>query len=183
MLILASSSPRRKELLARLTPTFAIDPPFVDESLLKQVSPEQLPLQEAKMKAYACLQKHFGDEILACDTAVIFSNRVLGKPKDEEEAFKMLCAEQGKRQVVVSGYCYIGKGKEITRSVATAVYFNPLSETQIRDYIKRFRPLDKAGAYGIQDDYPLIGRIEGSYFNVMGLPLEDIAFHVFGKRL
>lgn len=181
MFILASSSPRRHELLKLLVPEFVIVKPVVDESWL-QVSASETPLQEAKMKAYAVLKDHPNDEILACDTIVILHNRVLGKPKDEDEAFRMLKSQSGQKQVVVSGYCYIGKGKEITRSVRTYVYFNKLSDEQIREYIQKFRPLDKAGAYGIQDDYPLIERIEGSYHNVMGLPVEDLQAHVFTPR-
>lgn len=181
MLILASSSPRRKELLRLITKDFVVFVPHVEEKDL-QVSPEQTPLQESKMKAYAALQAHRHDEILACDTVVILSNRVLGKPKDREAAINMLLAQSGKKQVVVSGYTYIGKGREITRSVATAVYFNKLTREQIEEYVDRFRPFDKAGAYGIQDDYPLIERIEGSYYNVMGLPVEDIKAHIFSQR-
>lgn len=181
MLILASSSPRRKELLQLITKDFVVDAPHVEEKDL-QVSPEQTPLQESKMKAYAALQAHQHDEILACDTVVILSNRVLGKPKDREAAINMLLAQSGKKQVVVSGYTYIGKGREITRSVATAVYFNKLTREQIEEYVDRFSPFDKAGAYGIQDDYPLIERIEGSYYNVMGLPVEDIKAHIFSQR-
>lgn len=181
MLILASSSPRRKQLLQLITKDFVVDAPHVEEKDL-QVSPEQTPLQESKMKAYAALQAHQHDEILACDTVVILSNRVLGKPKDREAAINMLLAQSGKKQVVVSGYTYIGKGREITRSVATAVYFNKLTREQIEEYVDRFRPFDKAGAYGIQDDYPLIERIEGSYYNVMGLPVEDIKAHIFSQR-
>ena len=181
MLILASSSPRRKELLQLITKDFVVDAPHVEEKDL-QVSPEQTPLQESKMKAYAALQAHQHEEILACDTVVILSNRVLGKPKDREAAINMLLAQSGKKQVVVSGYTYIGKGREITRSVATAVYFNKLTREQIEEYVDRFSPFDKAGAYGIQDDYPLIERIEGSYYNVMGLPVEDIKAHIFSQR-
>lgn len=181
MFILASSSPRRQALLKTLIDQFAIVKPEVDESSL-QVSPSQTPLQEAKMKAYAVLSDHPDDEVLACDTVVILHNRVLGKPKDEKEAFSMLKAQAGQKQVVVSGYCYIGQGKEITRSVRTYVYFHKLSDEQIKEYIEKFRPLDKAGAYGIQDDYPLIEKIEGSYHNVMGLPVEDLKAHVFTHR-
>lgn len=181
MLILASSSPRRKELLQLITKDFVVDAPHVEEKDL-QVSPEQTPLQESKMKAYAALQAHQHDEILACDTVVILSNRVLGKPKDREAAINMLLAQSGKKQVVVSGYTYIGKGREITRSAATTVYFNKLTREQIEEYVDRFRPFDKAGAYGIQDDYPLIEKIEGSYYNVMGLPVEDIKAHIFSQR-
>ena len=91
----------------------------------------------------------------------------------------MLLKESGKKQVVLTSYTYLGKGKEITRTVRSFVYFNPLTEEEIRTYVDRFLPLDKAGSYGIQDPFPLVSRIEGSYDNIMGLPTEDIAKHVF----
>ena len=180
MFILASGSPRRKELLAKLVPHFEIIVPNVDESLL-HIDAKDLPAEESKAKAYAIAAIHPNDEILACDTVVVLHGKVLGKPRDEEDAIAMLRAESGQKQVVLSGYTYIGKGREITRTVATDVYFNDLSDELIRRYVKEKRPLDKAGAYGIQDGYPLIHHIEGSYDNVMGLPTEDIALHVIAQ--
>lgn len=182
MFILASSSPRRKELLKKLIPTFEIEIPNVDESIL-DLSPKDLALEEAKAKGYAVSSKHKDDEVLACDTIVIFNNKVLGKPHTKEKAIEMLNELNGKKHIVNSGYIYIGNGKEITRTVSTKVYFNKLSDEQIKEYVDKFLPLDKAGAYGIQDDYPLISHIEGSYYNVMGLPIEDIAEHVFNKKI
>ena len=91
----------------------------------------------------------------------------------------MLAFESAKKQIVLSGYTYLSKEKEITRTVRTEVYFNSLSEEQIHYYVDTFLPLDKAGSYGIQDDFPLIQKIVGSYDNVMGLPTEDLAKHVF----
>lgn len=182
MFILASSSPRRKELLAKLVPAFEIIVPNIDESIL-DLPPKDLALEESKAKAYAISCSHQDDEILACDTVVIFNNKALGKPHNEENAFKMLKMLSGKKHIVTSGYTYIGKGKEINRTVSTEVYFNSLTDEQIKEYIKNFHPFDKAGSYGIQDDYPLIKEIKGSYFNVMGLPIEDIASHAFKKKL
>ena len=181
MFILASSSPRRKELLKKLLPSFQIEVPNIDESLL-DLPPKDLALEEAKAKGYAIASKHKDDEILACDTIVIFNNKVLGKPHTKEKAIEMLEELNGKEHIVNSGYIYIGKGKEITRTVSTKVYFNSLSKEQIIEYVDKFLPLDKARAYGIQDDYPLINHIEGSFYNVMGLPIEDIQAHVFNKR-
>ncbi len=181
MLILASASPRRKELLRKLFPEFKIIPADVDEDFL-DLPAKDMPGEISKAKAYAISSLYPEDEVLSCDTVVILDGHVLGKPKDEEDAVRMLLSEQGKKQVVLSGWTYIGKGKEITRTVATDVYFNPLTETQIREYVHAKKPLDKAGAYGIQDGYPLVERIEGSYDNVMGLPTEDIARHL-GVRL
>ena len=180
MFILASGSPRRKQLLAKLIPEFTIIVPDVDESLL-HVNPKDLPAEESKAKAYAVAASHPDDEILACDTVVVLDGEVLGKPKDAEDAKAMLRHESGRKQIVLSGYTYIGKGREITRTVATEVYFNELSDELIEQYVQEKRPLDKAGAYGIQDGYPLVARIEGSYDNVMGLPTEDIAKHVLNQ--
>lgn len=178
MFILASSSPRRKELLHKLLDEFMILSPDVDESIFP-LPPQDLPAAISKAKAYSILKSHPQDEILSCDTIVILDNKVLGKPKNAQNAIEMLRFESGKRQIVLSGYTYIGKGKEITRTVATEVFFNTLSLEQIKEYVEKFNPLDKAGAYGIQDNFPLVDRIEGSFDNVMGLPTEDIARHVF----
>ena len=181
MFILASSSPRRKELLAKLIKDYTIIVPNVDERSL-DLPPNELAAEESKLKAYAISALYPNDEVLACDTIVVLDDKILGKPADEEDAKRMLRAQSGKRQIVLSGYTYIGKGKEITRTVATEVYFKELSDELIIDYVKNKKPLDKAGAYGIQDGYPLVDHIEGSYDNVMGLPTEDIARHVFNLR-
>lgn len=179
-LILASGSPRRKELLGKLAPEFSIVVPQVDESILEGSVPnDRLPLEESKLKAYSVLKDHPEARILACDTVVILDDEILGKPKDEEDAFRMLSKESGKKQIVLSGYTYLDGENEISRSVKTVVHFRKLSPEEIREYIEKCRPLDKAGAYGIQDDYPLIELIEGSYDNVMGLPTEDLKKHVF----
>ena len=177
MFILASSSPRRKQLLRKIVPEFTIIVPEIDESLL-HIDPKDLPAEESKAKAYAIAASHPNDEILACDTIVVLHGRALGKPVDEEDAKRMLREQSGQKQVVLSGYTYIGKGKEITRTVATEVYFNELSDELIEEYVKTKKPLDKAGAYGIQDGFPLVKEIVGSYDNVMGLPTEDIAQHI-----
>lgn len=177
MLILASGSPRRKQLLKKLVKEFTIIVPNIDERFLN-LPAQDLPAEESKMKAYAISSLYPHDEVLACDTIVVLDDEVLGKPADEEDAIRMLLRQAGRKQIVLSGWTYIGKGKEITRTVATTVYFNPLTEEQIRRYVYEKRPLDKAGAYGIQDGYDLVNRIDGSYDNVMGLPTEDIAKHV-----
>ena len=177
MLILASASPRRKELLKKVAPSFLVIPSHYDERSL-HLSAEALPLEESKMKAYEVFSRYPEEEVLSCDTIVVLHGQVLEKPKDEKEAIRMLLMEQGKTQTVLSGYTYIRKGKEISRTVATKVHFNPLSEAQIKEYVLTKKPLDKAGAYGIQDGFPLISYIEGSYDNVMGLPTEDLLLHV-----
>ncbi len=180
MFILASSSPRRRELLAKIVPEFTIIVPDIDESLL-HIDAKDLPGEESKVKAYAIASRYPNDEVLACDTVVVLDGVALGKPQNEEEAMEMLRRSSGRKQIVLSGYTYIGHGREVTRTVSTEVYFNVLSEELIRDYVKTKKPLDKAGAYGIQDGYPLIERIVGSYDNVMGLPTEDIAAHIIPR--
>ena len=177
MFILASSSPRRKELLKKIIDDFVIIVPDIDESALP-LDAKDLPGELSKEKAYAVFAKHPNDEVLACDTVVVLNGKVLGKPLNEEDAFRMLKEESGNKQIVLSGYTYLAKGKEITRTVSTEVHFNKLTDEQIWEYIKTKKPLDKAGAYGIQDDYPLIEGIVGSFDNVMGLPTEDIAMHI-----
>lgn len=181
MFILASSSPRRKELIKKLISEYTIVVPEVDERFF-HLPPEDIAREVSKLKAYAVSSQYPNDEVLACDTVVILHGRALGKPADEEEAIKMLKEESGSKQIVLSAYTYIGKGKEITRTVATEVRFANLSDELIEDYVKTKLPLDKAGAYGIQDGYPLIEKIIGSYDNVMGLPTEDIKTHVFGQK-
>lgn len=177
MLILASASPRRKELLKKLWPDFKIVVPNIDEKALR-LPPEDLPREESRLKAYEVAARYPHDEILSCDTIVVLDGKILEKPIDEDDAIRMLKEESGKRQIVLSGWTYLGKGKEISRTVATEVYFNKLSDELILEYVKTKKPLDKAGAYGIQDEFGLVERIEGSYDNVMGLPTEDIARHL-----
>ncbi len=182
MLILASKSPRRKELLSKIVSDFKIIPASIDERLLDpSLNPKDLAKEESKLKAYDIFSKYPNDEVLSCDTIVILDSIALEKPSSEKEAKEMLLAEQGRKQIVLSAYTYLSKDKEITRTVSTEVYFNSLSKEEIEDYIKRFKPFDKAGSYGIQDDYPLIQKIVGSYDNVMGLPTEDLRLHVFRR--
>lgn len=180
MFILASSSPRRKELLKKLIDDFVIISPDIDERLLDDsFLPSRLSKEESRLKAYAIKGAHPDDEVLAADTIVILDGEVLEKPKDSLDAIRMLKKERGKKQVVLTSYTYLGKGKEISRTVRSYVYFNDLSDEDIEMYVREFKPLDKAGAYGIQDNFPLIERIEGSYDNIKGLPTEDLAKHVF----
>lgn len=182
MLILASKSPRRKELLSTIVPSFLVIPAEIDERLLDPfLSPKDLAMEESKLKAYKIFASHPKDEVLSCDTTVVLDNKALGKPNSEEEAWRMLSLEQGKKQIVLSAYTYISSDKQITRTVSTEVYFNPLSEKQIKEYVSLFKPFDKAGSYGIQDDYPLIKKIVGSFNNVKGLPTEDLIAHVFKR--
>lgn len=179
MLILASESPRRKELIKKITSDFIVVPSNVDESLL-HITPHDLPAELSKLKAYSVFSKYPNDEVLACDTVVILDGELMGKPKTKKEAFDMLSKLSDKKHVVISGYTYISKDKEITRTVRTYVYFNKLSPELINKYIESGSPMDKAGAYGIQDEeFDLVSHIEGDFDNVIGLPVNDIKQHVF----
>lgn len=179
MLILASQSPRRRELIKKITNDFVVMPANIDESDL-HIPACDLPGELSKEKAYAIYSKYPNDTILSCDTVVVLEGKVLGKPKTKEEAAEMLRSLSGKKHVVISGYTFISKNKEVTRTVRTYVYFNKLSEQLIQDYIKTGSPMDKAGAYGIQDsEFNLVSHIEGDFDNVIGLPVEDIRLHCF----
>ena len=182
MLIRASASPRRRELLRKLVPSFIAIVPFVDERAMDGVrKPKDLSTEEARLKAYEVFSMNPDDEVLGCDTIVICDGEVLSKPKDKEDAFRMLRKQSGKSTKVLSSYTYISSQREITRTVTSKVVFNELSDEDINAYIEKFQPFDKAGSYGIQDDFPLTKKIEGSYYNVMGLPVEDLEEHVFKR--
>ena len=181
MLILASESPRRRELIKKITTQFTVIPANVDEGSL-HIPASDLPGELSKLKAYDVYSKYPNDEVLACDTVVILHGEVMGKPKSVEDAKRMLRELSGEKHVVISGYTYVSKEKEVTRTVRTYVYFNKLSEELIDSYVKSGSPMDKAGAYGIQDEeFNLVSHIEGDFDNVIGLPVEDIRAHVFNK--
>ena len=179
MIILASESPRRKELIKKITRDFTVIPANIDESVL-HIQPHDLPAELSKLKAYDVFAKYPNDKVLACDTVVILDGELMGKPHSKEKASEMLHKLSGKKHVVISGYTLISKEKEITRTVRTYVYFNKLSDELIERYIASGSPMDKAGAYGIQDtEFDLVNHIEGSFDNVIGLPVEDIKQHWF----
>lgn len=179
MIILASESPRRRELIKKITKEFTVIPANIDESVL-HIPACDLPGELSKLKAYDIFARYPNDKVLACDTVVIIDGQILGKPHSKEEAKKMLQHLSGRKHVVISGYTIISREKEVTRTVRTYVYFNKLSDELIDAYIATGSPMDKAGAYGIQDqEFDLVNHIEGSFDNVIGLPTEDIKAHWF----
>lgn len=175
--ILASASPRRKELLAQIIPEFEVIPSCADESVQGKVSPKDLVLLLAARKAeeVALRPENTGKKIIGSDTVVAFQGEVLGKPKDEADAFRMLKGLSGKRHAVYTGVCiaWVEDGKLFYKCKAarTTVVFNELKDEWIKEYILGGSPMDKAGAYGIQDG-GLVKRIKGSYSNVVGFPVE-----------
>lgn len=174
MFILASKSPRRHELLKMIVPEFTIIVPNIDEDISISI-PSDTAKIISKLKAYAIFQNHPGSTVLACDTIVVINGELLGKPRDAEDAKSMLRKLSGKKHHVISGYTLISPKREVNRNVVTEVYFNHLTEEVIEAYIKSGSPFDKAGAYGIQDEqFNLVNKINGSYYNVMGLPVEDL---------
>lgn len=181
MYILASSSPRRKELFKLIAEDFKIVKPEIDEKEI-HFSNDKMAYELSRIKAYEVFCSHPDDIVLACDTIVIVNNQILGKPKDRQDAIRMLTLLSGKKHIVISGYTIISKKFEISRSVKTNVYFAKLDNETIEEYVDTYHPFDKAGGYGIQDDkFNLIERIDGSYYNVMGLPVEDIKMHLFKR--
>lgn len=174
---MASASPRRKELLAELIKEFEIIPSQADESVQGYPSPKALVgyLSAVKTEEVVKRPENEGKIVIGSDTVVAFGKRVLGKPRDEEDAFGMLKTLSGKKHAVYTGVSFQmlkdGKSYRMTRVDKTQVYFNDLSDEWIREYIKGGSPMDKAGAYGIQDG-GLVKKIKGSYTNVVGFPLE-----------
>lgn len=173
--ILGSGSPRRKELLALLDIDFEVrSAGDVDESYPADLPAEEVPLYLARKKSNAFLSGLKENElVITADTVVICDNNVLGKPADTEEAFRMLKMLSGRKHAVVTGITVATREIQISDTAITEVEFSPLSDDTIREYIGRYRPLDKAGAYGIQEWIGAVAvkGINGSFYNVMGLPL------------
>ncbi len=173
--ILGSGSPRRKELLAMLDIDFEVrSAGDVDESYPADLPAEEVPLYLARKKSNAFLSGLRENElVITADTVVICDNNVLGKPGDSEEAFRMLKMLSGRKHAVVTGITVATREIQISDTAITEVEFAPLSDETIKEYIGRYRPLDKAGAYGIQEWIGAVAvkGINGSFYNVMGLPL------------
>jgi len=171
MIILASKSPRRKELLSLVLNNFIIIPSNIDESLYDI---DLISLK--KCETVAVLYPN--DIVIAADTFIQFNNKILGKPKDRQEAIETLLSLSGNHHYVTTYYTIIIKNKNIciNKHVTTTVYMNTLSLDLVLKYVDTLSPLDKAGSYGIQDNdkYSLINKIEGDYNNVVGLPLDEI---------
>ncbi|MCH3993686.1 MAG: Maf-like protein [Prevotella sp.] len=177
-LVLASGSPRRKELLAGLDIPFEVRViPNVQENYPSQLPAVEVPEYIAVEKAEA-YRNAIGDKelVLTADTVVVCEGQVLGKPKSAEQAADMLRLLSGKTHLVVTGVCLTTKNRQRHYSVKTEVTFKSLTEEEISYYITHYHPFDKAGAYGIQEWIGYIGctGLKGSYYNVMGLPVQSI---------
>ncbi len=172
-LILASRSPRRVELLAQLGYPFTAEPSLFEEQA-RGLSPRETALTFARGKAEEVFSRFRGSLVLGADTVVALHGEIFGKPKDAADAARMLRALSGKTHTVLTGVCLLGEGIRRYHVSETAVTFHNLSEELIADYVASGLPADKAGAYGIQDGYPLVRSYEGSYTNVVGLPVEAV---------
>lgn len=172
-LILASSSPRRKELLSFLNIPFEIVVSQVEEHFNDKNDPNEIVQALALQKAEAVAKTMEGDAVvLGADTIVTIENQILGKPKDENEARMMLKQLSGREHIVYTGVAIISRLESTTFYEETKVQFWDLSDEEIENYIKSGEPFDKAGSYGIQQfGSILVKRIDGDYFNVVGLPI------------
>ena len=171
-IILASGSPRRRELLKSLGLEFNVYKPDVDESMIDGESPSELCARLSRLKAHAGAEKFPDALVIAADTIVVIDGVILGKPKDRHDAFMMLKSLQGKWHEVITGITVCMKEKFITHAEHTRVKFRELSDSEIHAYVSTGECDDKAGAYAVQGyGSLLVERIEGDYFNVVGLPL------------
>ena len=177
-IILASNSPRRRELLSGLGVDYEVRTlPGVDESYPDTLSGEDIPGYISREKAAAYLPSIAPDElIITADTIVWLDGRVLGKPADEADACRMLRELSGRTHRVITGVTLSTAAFQKSFAVTSEVEFAPLTEEEITYYVDHYRPLDKAGAYGVQEWIGFIGvrRLSGSYFNVMGLPIQRL---------
>jgi septum formation protein len=172
-IILASQSPRRKQLLEQLGYSFTQKSKDTDEDFSAEM-PQREVAEYLSNKKAAAFEKEIqpNDLIIASDTIVLIENEILNKPKDHREAFEMISKLSGKQHEVITGVCLKSAKKIVSFSVTTTVFFKKLKEEEINYYINQYKPFDKAGAYGIQEWIGLIGvdKIEGSFYNVMGFP-------------
>jgi len=175
-IVLSSNSPRRKELLGELGIDFEVRViEGIDETYPKELSVEEVPQYIAREKARVYIVGK--DEVLlTADTVVVLGNEIMGKPHDEADAMRMLRQLSGKTHQVITGVCLTTNDKQVTFADVTDVSFAELTDEEIKYYVDNFRPLDKAGAYGIQEWIGLAGvtGIKGSYFNVVGLPVHRV---------
>lgn len=171
MLILASQSPRRGELLKNAGIPFTVSPANVDETVNDRELPEDYVKRVAEQKALA-ISGSPDDIVLGADTVVVAGDQILGKPKDPADAVRMLGLLSGRKHEVLTGICLKGNGKLIADWAVTKVWFAQMSDMEIERYVASGEPMDKAGAYAIQGlGSKFIERIDGSYNNVVGLPV------------
>lgn len=176
-IILASKSPRRQQLLQSLGVKFSVQTIEVEEVYPSLLSKEEVPVYLAELKSIPFLQNlRDNDLVITADTVVCLDSRILGKPKDREEAIEMLQSLSNREHQVITGVCLSSKQKKYSFYSLTNVQFKQLTNEEINYYVSEYKPYDKAGAYGIQEWIGTIGitHIEGSFYNVMGLPIQKL---------
>jgi septum formation protein len=176
-ILLASKSPRRYELMKMAGFEFQVDSKNVDETHPPGYNPENIPALLAQKKAKAFLNEISNDTVvIGADTIVILDGKIFEKPNDRLHAIEMLTELSGKMHEVVTGVCLLTRSKELVFSETTRVYFNPISRSEIEYYVDNFKPFDKAGSYACQEWIGAIAicKIEGDYFNVVGLPINRV---------
>ena len=182
MIVLASASPRRQELLKNAKVQFVAKPADIPEVRLEGESPRDFAERMALEKAHAVFTKHHDQYVLGADTVVALDDDALGKPQDEQDAARMLRLLSGRKHQVITGVCLLGPDFKDVRSESTEVQFSALSDSAIRDYVTSGEPMDKAGAYAIQGAASRwISKIEGDYSNVVGLPIA-LVLHMLGEH-
>ncbi len=175
MLVLASASPRRSELLRNAGISFQVEPAHVPEVPLPQETPLAYAQRLAREKALVVFARHPNEVVLGADTVVVVDNHLLEKPANAEDAARMLRLLSGRSHQVITGVCVVAPGFERTEAEITEVSFSPLSDEEIAGYVRTGEPMDKAGAYGIQGIASRwVKGIEGCYFNVVGLPVHRV---------
>ena len=187
-IILASNSPRRRELLKQIGMTFTTDPADVDERVLPGEGAETYAVRVALDKARVAAGRAGNGIVIAADTIVVLGDAILGKPTDARDAERMLGMLSGRVHRVISGLAVVDAqtGRTRTGAASTTVWFRDLTPAEIRSYVLTGEPLDKAGAYGIQEKGALlVEKIEGCYFNIVGLPLSLLKkmLHEYGVDL
>ena len=176
-IVLASGSPRRKQLLEWAEISFEVLVSNTEEDFPPHLPMTEVPIHIARNKALAVQQQLSADQVvLAADTIVVLGDHILGKPVHREEAISMLLALQGSRHEVITGVVIRKGEKEYAFSDSTIVDFHSLSETEIEHYVDRYKPFDKAGAYAIQEWIGVVGirAVQGDFYNVMGLPVSRV---------
>jgi septum formation protein len=177
MIVLASQSPRRKQLLEWAEVSFEVIVQPTDESFPAHMPVDEVPVHIARQKAIA-VRDHLKKDstIIAADTIVVLGNEIIGKPTDSEHAIKILSKLSGQKHQVITGVVITDNEKEIAFSDITDVWFHELTQEQISFYVDKYKPYDKAGAYAIQEWIGVIGikSIRGDFYNVMGLPVSRV---------
>lgn len=177
-IILASASPRRREILENVNVKFTVQSSNIEEVILENEHPKDLVMRLAFEKCIDIANKNKNALVIGADTIVVLDNNILGKPKDEDHAYEMIKSLSNKKHQVITGISLINLSlnKKVIDYVVSEVKFKDLSEETIRDYIKTKESLDKAGAYGIQGyGGLLVDSIKGDYFNIVGLPVSRIS--------